>query len=103
MNSLTVMDGSSGGTRKPSVSAPPALDVEAEMKDVAVLDGVVLALEPELARIAGARFAVQCHVVVVGDRLGADKTLLEVGMDDAGGAGLGLAAPVGHAPFLGRR
>jgi hypothetical protein len=24
-------------------------------------------------------------------------------MDDAGGAGLGLAAPVGHAPFLGRR
>ena len=43
------------------------------MEDIAVLDGVVLALEPELAGVARARLAVQRNVVVVGDGLGADE------------------------------
>src|SRR5216684_4996342 len=53
------------------------------MKYVAVLDAVVLAFEPKLAGVARARFAVQGDVVVVGDGLGADEALLEIGMDHA--------------------
>src|SRR5436190_22720903 len=62
----------------------PASHVEPEVEDVAVLDGVVLALEPQLAGIARARLAVQRDIVVVGDGLGADEALLEVGVDHAG-------------------
>ena len=38
-----------------------------------------------LAGFLGAGFAVQRDVVVVGDGLGADEALLEIGVDDAGG------------------
>ena len=58
---------------------------EAEVQHVAVLNGVVLAFEPELARFARARLALVRDVVVIGDRLGADEALLEIGVDDAGG------------------
>ena len=58
---------------------------EAEVQDVAVLDDVVLAFEPELAGVLRARFAVERDVVVIGDGLGADEALLEIGVDDAGG------------------
>ena len=56
-----------------------------EVHDVAVLDDVVLALEPHLAGFLGAGFAIERDEIVVGDGLGANKSLLEVGMDDAGG------------------
>ena len=63
----------------------PALSVgEAEMQHVAVLDDVVLAFEAELARFARARLALPGDIVVIGDGLGADEALLEVGVDDAG-------------------
>src|ERR1041385_2003363 len=76
---------------------------EAEMHDVAVGDDVILAFEPEFAGLAGACLAVAGDVVVVGDGLGADETLLEIGVDDAGclrraraarhGPGTGLLRP----------
>src|SRR5258708_33839228 len=75
---------------------PGASDVEAEVEDVAVLDGVVLALEPQPAGIPGTRLAVQGDVVVVGDGFGPDEAFLEIGMDDAGGLRALVAAP--HCP-----
>ena len=62
---------------------------EPEVHDVAVLDDVLLAFEAHLAGFLGADLAAERHEVVVGDGLGADEALLEVGVDDAGG----LAAP----------
>ena len=55
------------------------------MHDVAVGDHIVLAFEPEFAGLARARFAPVADIIVVGDGLGADEALLEIGMDDAGG------------------
>src|SRR5947209_15727397 len=52
-----------------------------EMHHVAVGNHVVLAFEPHLAGVARARFAAGRYVVVIGDRLGADEALLEIGMD----------------------
>ena len=54
------------------------------MHDVAVGDGVSLALESHLARLLRAGFAAERHIIVVGDGLGADEAALEVGMDDGG-------------------
>ena len=54
------------------------------MHDVAVGDDVLLAFQPQLAGVARAGFAVQRDVVVIGDGLGADETLFEVGVDHAG-------------------
>src|SRR5271169_5286452 len=66
------------------------------MHDVAVLDDVVLAFEPHLAGIARAGLAVVSHVIVVSDRLGADKATLEISVDDTRGLrGLGAAR---HGP-----
>ena len=62
-----------------------ALDVEPEVHHVAVLDDVFLAFLADLAGFLGAALAVERDVVVVGDGLGADEALLEVGVDDAGG------------------
>src|SRR5689334_20052624 len=53
------------------------------MQDVAVLDDIVLAFEPELAGIARSRLAIETDIVVIGDGLGADEAFLEIGMDDA--------------------
>ena len=71
------------------------------MHHVAVSDDVFLAFEAELAGIAGAGFAVQRDVVLIRDRLGADKALLEVGVDHAGGPRrLGAAIDGPGARFL---
>src|SRR3546814_13028301 len=59
--------------------------VEAKVKDIAVLDDVVLALGAHLAGLLGAGLAAAADEVVVGDGLGADEAALEVGVDDAGG------------------
>src|SRR5262245_5859816 len=56
---------------------------EAEMQHVAVLHDVVFALKPELAGVAGTRFAIEADIVVIGNGLGADEPLLEISMDDA--------------------
>ncbi len=62
-----------------------ALSRKPEMHHVAVGDDVFLAFQPQLAGIARTGFAGILHVVVVGDRLGADEAALEVGVDHARG------------------
>src|SRR6266851_10369369 len=59
---------------------------ETEMHHVAVGDDIILAFEAQFSRLARAGFAVHGDVIVIGNRLGADETLLELGMDDAGRA-----------------
>src|SRR2546422_4331970 len=54
---------------------------EAEVDDVAVLDDVVLALEPQLPRLAALGLAPEAHELVVGDHLGADEAALDVAVD----------------------
>src|SRR5262249_19830435 len=66
-------------------------DVKAELDDVAVLHDVVLALDASLARRAGGRDRAGRDQVVVGDDLGLDEALLEVGVDHAGRLGGGRA------------
>ena len=75
------------------------------MHHVAVRDHILLALEPHLAGVAGAGLAAQRDIVVIGDRLGADEALLEIGVDDAGRLRrLGAAARWSRrAPPSGRR
>src|SRR5712692_8766757 len=57
---------------------------ETEMHHVAVGDDIILAFQPQFSRLARAGFAVHRDVIVIGNRLGADEALLELGMDDAG-------------------
>ena len=57
---------------------------EPEVHHVAVLDDVLLAFEAHLAGFLGGHLAAERDEVVVGDGLGADEALLEVGVDDAG-------------------
>src|SRR3974377_25794 len=57
---------------------------EPEMHHVAVRDDVLLAFQPHFARAARAGFATGRNVIVVGDRLRADKAFLEIRMDHAG-------------------
>ena len=61
------------------------------MHDVAVLHDIILAFEPHLAGIAGAGLTAAGHIILVGDRLGADEAALEIAMDDA--AACGALAP----------
>src|SRR4051812_36072316 len=58
--------------------------VEPEMHHVAVGDDVFLAFQPKLAGFAGAGLAVQRDVIGIGDGLGPDEALFEIGMDHAG-------------------
>ena len=54
------------------------------MHDVAILHDVVLALDGQFAGLADGGLGAVLQVVVVLDDLSAYKTLLEVGVDDAG-------------------
>ncbi len=75
------------------------LDVEAKMYNVAVLYHVVLALQAPATGVLGALFAIVLDEVVIADNLGADETLLEVSVDDAGGfrgGGADLHRPCAH-------
>src|ERR1700761_2891108 len=55
------------------------------MQHVAIGDGIILALKPELTRLARTRFAVRGDIIRISDGLGADKALFEIGVDDARG------------------
>ncbi len=66
---------------------------EAEDGDVAVLENVILAFEAVFAGFAGGGDAAQGGDVLVGDDLGLDEALLEIGVDHAGGL-RGLGADV---------
>src|SRR4029077_10837083 len=61
------------------------LDIEPEVRDVAVLHDVLLAFEAEEAGVAAGGEGLQADEVVAGDDLGADEAALDVGMDGAGG------------------
>src|SRR5690606_2145381 len=89
----------------------PQLHIEPEVHDVAVLDDIVFAFLARLSRFLGAGLAAVFHIVVIGDGLGLDETLLEIAMYDAGrlrrccapadgpGAGfLGANGKVGNQP-----
>ena len=58
--------------------------VEEELDDVAVLHLVLFAFGTERARGPRPGYASVFDVVVVGDDLGADEPLFEIGVDDAG-------------------
>src|SRR5476649_1285157 len=73
--------------------------VEPEMHDIAVGDDIVGAFQSHLTGILGALLAAAGDKVTVGNRLGADKALLEIGVDDA--RGLRRLAAVGHGPSTG--
>src|SRR5687767_15777773 len=70
--------------------------VEAEVDDVAVAHHVVLAFQPQLARLLRAQLALAGDEIVERGDLGADEAALEVGMDDAGRLGRGGAGA--HRP-----
>src|SRR5579859_2012348 len=75
---------------------PPASHVEPEMHHIALAHDVLLPFEPELPRFLRARLALVGNVVVVGDDLGADEAVLEVGVNHAGG--LGRRGALLHGP-----
>ena len=58
--------------------------VELEQHHVAVRDDVLLAFVARLAGVLGRLLAAEADEVVVGDGLGADEALLEIGVDGAG-------------------
>src|SRR5439155_17555093 len=69
------------GTMRSSAMVKARLHGEPEVDDVAVLDDVVLALEPELPRLAAPGLAPEAHELLVGDHLGADEAALDVAVD----------------------
>src|SRR5579859_1184449 len=60
-------------------------DVETEVHDVAVLDGVFFPFDAEFSVVAGGGFRTKFDEVRVGDDLGLYEAFFEVGVDDAGG------------------
>src|SRR5262249_53657048 len=71
----------------PPCQAPPQAkrsDVEAEFDHVAVLHGVVAALDAGVAGGTRGRHRARRDQVVVADDLGLDEAFLEVGVDDTG-------------------
>src|SRR5262249_2884767 len=76
-----------GANRDPrwvTIHASPQLHSEAEVDDVAVLDDVVLPLEPDLPRLATLRLARVLDEIVVGHHLGADEPAFNVAVDAPG-------------------
>src|SRR5436305_4810288 len=75
---------------EPCSPSTPAARLEAgasggksEMHDVTVGDDIVAAFEAEFAGLARAGFSPESDVIVVGDGLGADEALFEIGVDHA--------------------
>ena len=62
-------------------------DVEAELDDVAVFDGVFLAFDADFAGDFGGGFGAGGDEVVVVDDFGGDEAAFEIRVDDAGGCG----------------
>src|SRR5258708_16248765 len=79
--------------------------IKSKKRDVAVREDVFLALEPVFAGLAGGGDGAEAGEIVIGNDLGLDEALLEIGVDDAGGL-RGLPAfldrPGAHFLFAGR-
>src|SRR5690242_5330207 len=54
------------------------------MHHIAVDDHVILALQAQFTGITRAGFALERNVIAIGDRLGTDEALFEIGVDDTG-------------------
>src|SRR5690606_6196949 len=80
-----------GPPRTAAWRGPRASDVEPEVQYVALLDPVFLALQAQAPGLARAGLAAVADEVLVGDGLGADEALLEVGVDHRGRLGRGGA------------
>src|SRR5271156_5494444 len=92
------------GAARSKLKRPLPLNVESEMHDIALADDVLLAFEPELARLLRARLALVGDIVVVGDDFRAYEAMLEVGVDHARRLRGGRALAHGpRAHFLGPR
>src|SRR5690606_18440696 len=88
---------SRGGRFRLKATAPaPLSGRKPEMHHVAILNDVVLAFQAHLAGIARSCLAAIGDEIVVGDGLGANEALLEIGMDDA--SSLGRLCAGGHGP-----
>ena len=75
------------------------LDIESEMDNVAVLHDVFLALQPPAPGVFCALLALVLNELVITNDFGADKALLEVGVDDRccfGGGGADFHGPGAH-------
>ena len=70
------------------------------MHDIAIGDDIFLAFQPKLAGIARAGFAVEGNIVAIGDSLGTNESLFEIGVDHAGRGGR-LGAAMAISPFGG--
>ena len=70
------------------------------MHDIAIGDDVLLAFQTKLAGVAGAGFAAERNIIGIGDGLGADESLLEIGVNDPGRGGPLGAAMDGPGPRL---
>src|SRR5260370_4962805 len=77
-----------------------SLSIKPEMHDVAVGDDILLAFQPQLAGVAGAGLATERDVISVGNGFGANKTLFEIGVNNAGRSGRPGAAVDGPGPRL---
>src|SRR5574344_206792 len=60
------------------------LDVEQEMHDVAILDHIILPLDPHLPGGSHGRLRLQGGEILIFDNLCADKALLKIRVDDTG-------------------
>ena len=77
--------GSASSAVIPARTNEAALDVKAEIDDVAFLHDVVLAFESQQSLFAGGCVSTCTDQIVVADDLGADEPARDVGMNCAGG------------------
>src|SRR5262249_50297695 len=75
-------------------------DVEADLHHVAVLDDVLLALDPQLADLLGLHPRAELQELVPADDLGADEAPFEVAVDHAGALRRLVAGSEGPGPRL---
>src|SRR4051812_42350825 len=68
-------------------AAESQLHVKSEFDDVAILDDVFLPLDPQFAGFACFGKGSQLDQIVEMNRLGGDKSALEIGVDNARGGG----------------
>src|SRR5579875_323680 len=82
-----------------TTTRPPS-DVEADLEDIAVHHLVVLALDPQLARLPGRRPGPVGQQLVPVDHFGPDEAPLQVGVDHPGALGGLGTGPEGPGPAL---
>ena len=59
------------------------------MENIAILDEVFRAFDPELASLLGPDLTITGDIIIIGDGFGTDEAAFEIGMDNPGGVGGG--------------